>query len=164
MLGCPVKDYRGETFYASHNGGAVTNHIETSRTQDSFRRNPAFIWYGPSMFSTDNVAIYAGGNIYTLGWGVDPSWSTDPDYTSLYTRKRGPLFDCPLVWLAYTGGVKYFETPHRTNWDCSQPGSHPDTPAWATMATYRWAGNVAFTDGSIEFHERPEGGWFDPTE
>ena len=157
-LGCPVKDYRGRTFYASYNGGGVCNTVETSGGASTLRQTPAFIWHGPAIFDSYNVSVYAGSCLSLPDWGVVPSWSTTPAYTSVFGAKRGPLWCCPMVWLTYTGGVKTYELPHRQRWgfsDTARQGSSLDN--------HPWAGNVSFTDGSAGVRERPKGGAFDPT-
>ena len=158
QLGCPVKDYRGEPFYASYNGGGVTNYVETDPRQDSFRQNPAFVWFGPGLYDPYNVAVYAGGT-FNAPWGVVPSWSTTPDYTATWQRKRGMLWTCPMVWLTYTGGAKYYERPHRLSWGYSDTNVEG-----STLHYHPWVGNIAFTDGSVETREYPAGGLFDPME
>jgi hypothetical protein len=148
ILGCNATDYRGRAFYASYNGGNVANWRETSRTHVNLRRYPAYVWYGPGTYSTDNVRSYAGGNIL-IGGG---KWSQTTIRMDLY----GPLFTCPQVWTTYSGGQKTMEPSHRSN--LSVTG----------LSATQWpvAANVGFSDGSVRFFEAPYTGatyYYDPT-
>jgi prepilin-type N-terminal cleavage/methylation domain-containing protein len=139
-LGCPVKSYIGQTFHASYNGGGVINHVETDRQGASFRRNPAFVWYGPGTVNAENVRNYAGGN---LG---------GPSNRSLGSHeRRSPLLTCPQVWIEFTpggGGNKTFEPAHRPRLRVAGLGSG--------MVTMPFAECVGFSDGSVAFHINPE--------
>jgi hypothetical protein len=145
ILGCPFTDFRGKQFYASYNGGGVRNHVETNNRSDAFRRNPAFVWYGPGAYDTGNVRYYAGGNIHVPGWSQG----------QIKYERFGPLFCCPQVWIEYSGGNKGFQPSHRPQWFTDGVGA----TAWP------FAGNVAYTDGSVKFftHEYTGTGyWFNP--
>jgi hypothetical protein len=78
VLGCSAKDYRGETwnvgfrcsyngepsnFFTGHPGATDSYPDETNAAADSFRHRPAFVWYGPPGYNTDNLSEYAGANI-----------------------------------------------------------------------------------------------------
>ena len=150
MLGCSAYDFRGEPFVSSYNGPggqSPSNWVETNPAQDSFKQNPAFVWYGPgsSNASGDNVAVYVGGN---LTWGARPF----PHYTK--HKARGPLITCPQVrqhLFSFPGGVAHvpFSIPHRWKFG---------TNVAASLTTCRFAGNIGFTDQSVGYYERPNGG------
>lgn len=135
-LGCPVKSYVGETFYASYNGGGVVNQVETDRQGVGFRRNPAFVWYGPGTVNAENVRDYAGGNL------------AGPWNQSLGTHeRRSPLLTCPQVWIEFTpgaGGLKTIEPAHRPRLRVAALSSG--------LATMPYAECVGFSDGSVAFH------------
>ncbi len=145
-LGCPVKSYVGQTFQASYNGGSVNNQVETNPQGDSFRLNPAFVWYGPGSVNAANVSCYSGGNL------VGPY---DP-WTVNYYDQRNPLITCPQVWIEFTpgtGGNKTFEPSHRPNWRVTNVGGCIDQVPFAE--------NVGFTDGSVQFYTKQSLGTFD---
>src|SRR5207253_696822 len=82
ILGCTAYDYSvgGEPFISSYNGttAGCVNHVETVAASLAFKKNPAFVWYGPGGTNEfDNIAIYNGGNL------------TGPVGTY---KKRTPLF------------------------------------------------------------------------
>lgn len=138
-LGCPAKSYVGQTFRASYNGGGVVNQVETSAQAESFRRNPAYVWYGPGSVSAENVRDYAGGNL------------AGPWNQSLGNHeRRGPLITCPQVWIELTpggGGTKTFEPSHRPRWRVAGLSSG--------LASMPYAQNVGFSDGSVAFFANP---------
>lgn len=92
VLGCPAKNYMGQTFQASHNAhGAsrwVFNHVESDGAGPSFRRNPVYVWYGPGSYNAYNVSAYSGGNL------IVPHYPTSRVYD-----QRNPLMTCPQVWV-----------------------------------------------------------------
>jgi len=143
-LGCDAKSYvgKGEGVYGfrtSYNGGGVSNHIETSASLDSFKANPAFVWFGPAIYSTGNVNEYAGGNLEVPGWGSVSGAKANYE-------ERGPLWTCPQVWNWYApGSQKHFSTSHR-EWDIVKGGS---------LKPLGFCGNVGYTDGSVFFFEKP---------
>jgi len=73
ILGCTVKDYRGlgqevygfRTSYNDH----VGDHVVTNPGDDRFKMAPAFVWYGPGIYRTLDVAVYRGGNLNVPNWG-----------------------------------------------------------------------------------------------
>jgi len=138
VLGCPATDFTDDLFYYSYNnlGG---NFAEPDGRSADFRKNPAFVWYGPAAFEWYNVAVYAGGNIGS-------------NRRTTY-RTRGPLLTCPQVWISYPGAVKWFQPSHRPRWA---------TAAAGTLEVLPYAENVGFTDGSVLFHQNRRGGTFVP--
>jgi len=136
-LGCPAKSYVGQTFQASYNGGGINNQVETNGQADSFKRNPAFIWYGPGTYNADNVSEYSGGNLA----GPYYPWTSD------YYSRRNPLITCPQVWIEFTpggGGNKTFEPSHRPRLRVANLGGG--------LKPMPYAENVGFTDGSAVFY------------
>ena len=149
-LGCTAGDYRGKTFYASYNGGRVSNWMEPDRRSDDFRRYPSYVWYGPGAYDTNNVSTYAGGNLLMPG----REWGQHGSRYNIAHDRRGPLVTCPPVWISYLGGTKQFEPAHRPQW------YEPNVTG--NMRKVPYAENVGFTDGSVRFFENREGGGFDP--
>lgn len=159
ILGCTVADFTDDVFVSSYNGpyGGATNQYfdgtidERVGNAATFRKAPAFVWYGPgsSNASGDNVAVYNGGNLTFSPFGY-------PHYSD-FRKLPGPLLTCPQVRLGYefVGGTPYvtFAVPHRPQWGGYVPGS---------MTTLAYAENVGFTDGSVRFYARREGGTFRP--
>lgn len=142
VLGCPAKSYVGQTFQASYNGGGVHNHVEINGQGDTFRRNPAYVWYGPGSLNADNISDYAGGNL--AGPAYEPAGAYD---------KRTPLFTCPQVWIEFIpggGGNKTFEPSHRPRWRVTNHGGG--------LKPLPFAQNVGLTDGSVKFYTRFEYG------
>ena len=158
-LGCSVS-YVGREFYASHNGGGVANHVETNRRQDSFRLNPAWIYFSPMPRGGNNQwggtqgqkAEYAGGQIFA------PHWNRDLDKSLPSARGHGgnhvPMATCPPVWIWYRNGSKFFEVPHRREKSKAIGGS---------MRQMYTANNYLFSDGSVDFVEK-EPGWIRPSD
>lgn len=156
VLGCTVKDYRGmgeEVYgfrrsYNDHRG----DHVQTDPKDDSLKSCPAFVWYGPGIYDTGNVAGYSGGNISLSKWGQRTGYRADYE-------KRGPLWTCPQVFNWYApGSKKHFSTSHR-GWDLVKGG---------TLTPLPFCGSVGFTDGSVSFFIKPYLGGavntFDPLE
>jgi prepilin-type N-terminal cleavage/methylation domain-containing protein len=155
ILGCTACDFTGDVFISSTNapnsgafpfGRAAINQVETNPAQDSFKKAPAFVWYGPgsSNASGNNVAVYNGGNLTWAAGGF-------PQFTGY--KKRGPLFTCPQVMVGWEPGFAHFVMPHRRDMIGSIPGSLEICP---------YAENVAFSDGSVVFYQNKKGGVFDP--
>lgn len=133
ILGCPAKNYRGEPFIASYNGGSVNNQVESNPQANTFRERPAYVWYGPGSYQAADVHYYAGGNL------AGPANETLGRYDL-----RRPLMTCPQVWVKWEASIKTFELAHRSRWRIEQP------PVGTVHFPY--AMNVGFTDGSVEFH------------
>jgi prepilin-type N-terminal cleavage/methylation domain-containing protein len=144
-LGCPATDYTGRDFYCSHNRWGVNcaNHVETDPRALSFRRNPAFVWYGPGTYSANEVRAYGGGTL------SGPATGALGDY-----RTRSPLISCPPVYAIYRleatapGANNVFEPSHRPGWRwLGGPNqTDPVNPV---------AQNVGYSDGSVRLFLRP---------
>ncbi|MFW6039298.1 MAG: type II secretion system protein [bacterium] len=159
-LGCSAKDYPPtvNTLWSAYAGGGW-NHIE-GRRDETMRKAPAFVWYGPAVLGTGHVHIYAGGNIGIPKWGKYPSYHSweNAEYGVSHDGKRGPLMACGQTRVDY----QEYEIPHRPGWSgekLANPANN--TPSHAGHATRR---NVGFNDGSIEFHALPRGGRYNPLE
>jgi len=145
-LGCPAKSYEkgyNDTWWASNNFGSGANggnQVESPGSKVSFKRNPAYTWYGPGSLGADNVAIYAGGHLRAVGSQYNQYLEAKRAYD-----KRTPLITCPQVELSYNG-AKYFEPSHRPNW-------RSDTSIFGSdMRNMPYAENVGFSDGSVKFY------------
>jgi|GEM_PF-4143319 len=156
-LGCPAKDYTsaGSEWRGSYNAlpgsNFGANHVETNAKSNAFRKNPAWAWFGPGAFNTDNVRTYVGSNILmnsNTEWGQ----INTKDYLVAWDRGRGPILACPKVFIEWTAGLKYFEVAHRNLVIL------PTTP----FATSPYAQNVGFSDGSVEFFQSLDGGSIHP--
>jgi len=146
VLGCAAGNYVGKDFISSYNN-LPSNHVETNFAQDSFRAAPAFLWYGPGIYSVGTVSEYAGGNLVCPWWD---DWGTWHEIS--YYHRRFALFTCPRVWVRDWAN-KVFEIPHRPHWPAI-------IPSW--LHTRAGCGNLAYSDGSVEFYEMEDGGNFCP--
>jgi len=159
VLGCTARDFTDELFTSSYNGpyGGASNQYndgtinETFGSAPTFRKAPAFVWYGPgsSNGAGDNVAVYNGGNL---------TWYPFPHpHHSDYRKNPGPLITCPQVRLGYEyiGATPYvtFNLPHRPGWIAWGAGA---------LTVLPYAENIGFTDGSVRFYANREGGTFKP--
>ncbi|MCL2701745.1 MAG: prepilin-type N-terminal cleavage/methylation domain-containing protein [Phycisphaerae bacterium] len=136
-LGCIVTDFTNKKFVSAYNDLWATS-LETT-TGDTMRRAPAYVWYGPGTFDTENVRVYSGGNIEcTRDWnnnyserGPKAAWD-----------RMGPVITCPQVWTEWANGAKQYQLTHRP---------------WLGNSNYGLdclpvAANVGFTDGHIKFY------------
>jgi hypothetical protein len=173
-LGCPATDYTSTAFYnwASYNsnsdGADTANQIETDPRAKTFKKNPAFIWYGPGALSAFSVSAYAGGNLF-WGWrGEDFNagstgsnwWQKAFKGRNGYGRGRIPLFTCPQVYVnTNSTGLKILEPPHRPEWGNVQntyvTALFTNGDSGGTTGVHRssFAGNVGFSDGAVRFRE-----------
>lgn len=144
-LGCSVRNYIGakqEAYgfrrsYNDHYG----DHVVTDPADDRFRIAPAFVWYGPGIYYTWDIAYYCGGNLSVPNWG-----SVKTGNYRIGHDIPGPLWTCPQVFNWYApGSQKHFSTSHR-QWDIVLGGG---------LAPLGFCGNVAYTDLHVKFFERP---------
>lgn len=172
VLGCSVKDYRGLSFQKSYctmsipGFKPVGGFAEDSLTGDTFRRAPAYLWFGAVIQKPLDIAGYNGGNLqYRLKRGVSANsndWWKAQSGGGGYSRYPGmPLFTCPPVQI--TTGTKYFELAHRSGWGLKAEHTNP-TIANLTSGTYvlPFAGSVGFANGAVKSREYPVGHLFDP--
>jgi len=138
-LGCTARDYTEKTFRSAYNDTWATS-VETPDC-DSMRKAPAYVWYGPGAFATDNVHMYSGGNIYAPEWNHYYGGLSSPK-TSWNTL--GPVITCPQVFLEYTNNIKYYETTHRPMWK-------GNNAAYGIIGL-PVAASVGFTDGHVKFY------------
>jgi len=152
-LGCSAKSYMGYTdFRGPYNNLPYSdygaNHIETNEKSDAFRKNPAWVWYGPGIYDTPTVYSYSGSNIDDSGWRQNSATDYVPGWDA---SRRGPMFACPKPQVGY----KIFDVPHR---------SITFSAFETDFKTTAYAQNVGFNDGSVEFFQNLGGGIFDPTD
>lgn len=113
------------------------NHVEPSTNQDSFKRTPAFIWYGPPALYYE-VAWNTGGHLYIFQNGHTARGQ--------YVR-RGVLFFCGTPWVSDNWtDPKMGEMPHR-DW----VGENND-PMYSLVP---FAENIGMNDGSVVFYDVP---------
>src|SRR6185295_12300315 len=63
-LGCPFTDFGTDgTFYMSYNSVDGSTHVEGNFSAMAFRKNPAFVWWGPGGVSEDEIRILTGGKL-----------------------------------------------------------------------------------------------------
>lgn len=150
VLGCPANDFTDDTtFVACYNSYGSANQLETSDTQASFRKNPAYNWWGSGGVRDAEIRSIIGGHL------ADGS-------TAIYTgyKKRRALLSCPYPWTGPTPFTlpRALVSTHRSKWThYHDSGGHP--------AGMRYAENVGYTDGSVRFFQRRDGPWgvtFDP--
>ncbi len=149
-LGCNATDFTDDpTFVMSYNSYDCSNQAEPNNTQASFRKNPAFNWWGPGPVNDNWNRSITGGHL------ADGS-------TAVYTkyRVRRALLSCPYVWTGATMFTlpRMLVPPHRARW------VHPHDSGGNPMGP-RWAENVGYTDGSVRWFEKrnvPWGTTFDP--
>ena len=144
ILGCPATSYASRNFYCSHWRWGVNcaDQVETDPRALSFRRNPAFVWYGPGTYSASEVQAYGGG---TLSGPAGPAPLGD-------FRERSPLISCPPVFAIYRleaaapNANNVFEPTHRPRWRwlAGPNNTDPISP---------YAQNVGYTDGSVRFFQ-----------
>ncbi len=155
-LGCSATNYVGKDFYSSHNRWGVNgaNQVETDPRGVSFRRNPAFVWYGPGTYNAAEVQAYGGGTLKGPA-GLAPLGSF---------FQRSPLISCPPVFAIYRleagapNANNVFEPTHRPRWRW-RAGPN-DVDPFAPVAQ-----NVGYSDGGVRFFIdplNPAGGVFDP--
>jgi prepilin-type N-terminal cleavage/methylation domain-containing protein len=151
-LGCPFTDFSDDpTFVGSYNAnGNATSHVEPVGNTPAFRKNPAYVWWGPGPVREHEIRITVAGKL------ADGS-------VAIYTgyKKRRAILSCPVVWTFHNGSMtggtpenpRILIPTHRPTY--GQP--HP--PNMSIIGT---AQNVGFTDGSVRFFEDPTGAIFDP--
>jgi prepilin-type N-terminal cleavage/methylation domain-containing protein len=163
-LGCTYASFAGGngtramlggtvSFNASYNHDMATgaNQVETDPAALSFRRAPAFVWYGPGAM-VQEVRVWAAQ-------GTGPDWGIGYGCTDLRGGSRGPLLACPPVYFFnFIGG----ELIHR--WE---PSHRERLFAWKKHAAWilhppGLAQNVGYSDGSVRFFESVRRGSFDP--
>jgi prepilin-type N-terminal cleavage/methylation domain-containing protein len=154
ILGCPYTDYSNDPFLGSYHTFSNNGQNfyvstdppinETNPTAPTFRKNPAFVWYGePTMQKAQVNNTGAGGNL-DLPYPDGPS----RPYSVPKPFKRGlwPLFTCPQVFIADRGSAqpKFYQPTHRPEWGF-----------WVTnyqlKQQWPYAANVGFNDGSVRF-------------
>jgi len=158
VLGCTAADYSDEVynvgFRASYNDDPVNHYLgfplnaaypatqypnETSPNAASFRKFPAFVWYGEPGFDYDNIGGYANGVKIN-----DRTRRNDAQGGKDTFRKRRLVFLCPTVHTAYVGGAKFYVSSHRQRMFTLVNGS---------SSGFSFSGTAGFSDGSIRYYD-----------
>ena len=136
VLGCTAKSFASEPFRGSYYDLPI-NAVETTAWGDTFRRAPAYIWYGPGACYMHRIAEETQSHVQTAAWGHDGCRQfTGP----------GPLLVCPTIQTAYVGGVHSWQNPHR-------PRKYTYVDGTYTAATLPYVLNVGLNDGSVRFFQ-----------
>jgi len=147
-LGCTAYDFTGDPlFIMSYNSYNCWNHVETNPSADTFKKYPAFNWWGPGGVRDAEIRGIIGGHLAD-------------NTTAIYTkyRLRRALLSCPYVWTGIPPVPRPLVPTHRPRWVyVHDSGLNP-------MGN-RYAENVGFTDGSVRWFEKrniPVGTTFNP--
>jgi len=142
-MGCTATDYTNRQFYSSYNTGYYGMVMDADDVAN-MKKAPCFIWYGPGIFLTGDVATYSGGNIFSPRW-IDNRTPASRNRLASPWDAVGPVITCPQVTAYYGPEGALHETTHRPSWRAWRAGDLFNLPV---------AANTGFTDGHVKFFSR----------